>query len=295
MNLEHLSPSSLDLIQECPRKLQLSKLEGLSTEGESISTKFGTAWHAIKRLRSLGKGIEEAVAEATKDYIVSDSYEYRTAEKLLKAEQHYTKLYGGALVPLTPEDVELETLLWVEGIPIPIKTITDCIAMLDVNEGTGVEKWVVDYKTTSRLERDWVSHYRVSNQFKAYFAGAKLEHPDLAGVLVDIFNVSKGVSTDRGKAGKSAAEADGCHFYRLPIRYTDFAIEEWKQNMLAGYETLLFHEKRGFYPMHAPTACKAFGTTCPFIDICDTQDPERRELIKLTFTKREDVQESEGP
>lgn len=293
MNLEHLSPSTLDLIFECPRKFQLSKLEGLTTEGESISTKFGTAWHLMKRLRSTGSSLEEAYTEVVKDYVVSNSDEYRTAERLHTAEYHYSTRYGGPIIPLTPQDVELETLLWVEGIPIPIKTISDCIAMVDVNEGMGVEKWVVDYKTTSRLEKDWVAQYRVSNQFKAYYAGALLEHPDLAGVLVDLFNVTKGVTTDRGRAGKSAAEADGCHFYRLPIRYTDFAINEWKQNMSIGYKLTKFYEEQG-YPMNAPTACKAYGGTCQFIDICDTQDPERREMVKLTFTKREDVKESEG-
>lgn len=284
--LEHLSPSTIDLIFECPRKLQLSKLEGLATEGASVSTTFGTGWHAVKRLRSLGMGIEEAVAEATKEYPNTD--DYRSAEKLLKAEHHYTRMYGGPLIPLTPQDVELETLLWVEGIPIPIKTISDCIAMVDVNEGTGVEKWLVDYKTTSRLEQQWVAQYRVSSQFKAYYAGAKLEHPDLAGVLVDLFHVTKGVSTDRGKAGKSAAAQDGCHFYRLPIRYTDFAIEEWKKNAATAYKLVQFYEAENFYPMNAPKACSAYGGTCPFIDVCDTQDPERRELVKLSFKKRED-------
>lgn len=283
----------MDLIFECPRKFQLLKEEGLSSEGDSISTSFGTAWHAIKKLRSLGQDIESAWVEGAKG-LVSDPAEYRTAEKLLKAEEHYTQRYGGPIIPIHDKAVELETTLWVDGVPIPIKTITDCIAKMDVNEGTGIEKWIVDYKTTSRLEGNWVQQYRVSNQFKAYFAAGKIEHPDAVGVIVDLFHVTKGLKSERGQKGKSGYEIDGVHFYRLPIRYTDFALEEWKKNAAMAYKLATFYRMSKFYPQNAPTACKAYGQSCQFLDICDTQDAEKRELVKLTFKQREDAQEPQG-
>lgn len=284
--MQSLRPSILELVQECPRKYSYLEKDRITTEGEAVSTRFGTAWHEIKRLRSLGATIDEALAQVTLE-VGPD--EYRNKEKLMKAELHYLKRYGGPIVPLSPKHLELETLQWIEGVPVPLLSHMDCVAMLDVNEGTGVEKWVVDYKTTSRLESDWVSSYRVSNQFKAYYAAAKIEHPDIAGVICDLLHVTKGLTTERGQKGKSQEQIDGVHLYRLPIRYSDYVIDEWRQTMKSGWEAIQKYEADNFYPLHAPIACKAYGSTCPFLDICDTQDPARRELIKLnSFVKRQD-------
>lgn len=281
MTIEYLRSSTLDLLLTCPQKYNLFQNEGLGAEHEAISTQFGTAWHKAHHLIRLGASIQEAYEEATKDFD-NPLNSAKTKEKILLGLQHYKQRYGGFLKPVSDGASEQEFLLKIPGISIPIKGTKDIIAWWDANEGRGTEKWIVDHKTTSMLKSQWVQQYGVSNQFKCYYCAGKQEDPEIAGVLVDLFHVTKGVTTDRGKKGKSQAEVDGVHLYRLALRYSDYSINEWKKTVRAALAALEVYEQVG-YPLNAPTACGAYGTVCPFIDICACQHEDMRATIKGAF------------
>lgn len=290
--IEYISPSTLDLLMSCPRKFQLRKGERLTTEGESTALSFGSAWHSIQHNLRMGMNPQAAWQEATKDYI-DPPKDHRTAERLNQAMWHYLDHYGGYIKPYGPITSEQETVISIPGVRMPVKLIIDVVAEVDVNEMRGKELWVVDHKTTSRLDSSWPQQYRVSNQFKCYYEAARQEFPEVAGVLVDVFNITKGVSTDRGKAGKTPSEIDGCHFHRLAIRYEDVAIEEWKRTVDLELRKLQMYQDEGFFPMNAPTACSAFHSRCEFLDICEIQNPNLREQIKKSYYKEtEDGEES---
>lgn len=282
MTLDFVRSSTLDLLLTCPQKFNLSQNEGLGAESEAIATAFGHAWHRAHHLIRMGSSIREAHALATEGY-QDPQNSAKTKQKILLGLEHYQARYGGFLKPVGPDASEQEFLLKIPGIPIPIKGTKDIIAFWDANEGRGTEKWIVDHKTTAMLKGQWVQQYGVSNQFKCYYCAGKEEDPEIAGVLVDLFHVTKGVTTDRGKKGKSQAEIDGVHLYRLALRYSDFTISEWKKTVATALKALRVYESEGHFPLNAPTACSAYGSMCPFLDICACQDPAMREVIKLAF------------
>jgi len=290
--LKFIRSSHLDLLSTCPRKFQYTVLEELTGDGESSSTRFGTAWHLIHHLIRQGVPLHDAWTKATDGYI-DPPKGAKTKEKLLKGIEHYVRRYGHTLEPISPAATEQEFTIRLPGISLPIQGHVDCIGWWDANEGRGREKWIVDHKTTSWLAGDWVQKYSTSNQFKCYYKVGKLEHADLAGVLVDIFHVTMGVSTPRGQAGKSPEQIDGCHFYRLPIRFTEFAIQEWEQFVASKLRDLDNYLSHDFFPMHAPTACGAYGSNCAFLNVCSSQDPDIRSTMKATYIEQPEGQDQE--
>ena len=282
MSLKFIRSSHLDLLCTCPRKFQYIVLEELLGNEGSPSLNFGTAWHLIHHLIRQGVPAKVAWEKATETF-VNPSKGAKTKEKLLLGIEHYISRYGKTLEPISPAATEQEFTVQLPGISIPIQGHVDMIGWWDANEGRGREKWIVDHKTTSWLAGDWVQKYSTSNQFKCYYKVGKLEHADLAGVLVDIFHVTMGVSTPRGMAGKTREQIDGCHFYRLPLRFTDFAIQEWEQFVASKLRDLNNYITHDFFPMHAPTACGAYGSNCVFLNVCSAQDPDIRATMKATY------------
>jgi hypothetical protein len=94
--------------------------------------------------------------------------------------------------------------------------------------------------------------------------------------------------TSGNKKGKTKNERDGTMFFRLPIRYTSAILNEWRLNMASGQALKKIYRSSGYWPQNAPDACKAYGTDCPFLDICDTQDEDIRQVIIDGFPKREE-------
>ncbi len=114
-------------------------------------------------------------------------------------------------------------------------------------------------------------------------------------MLVDILYITFGITSEKGKKGRTQAEIDGCHFYRLPLRFTPFYIDEWKKNVAIGLKSLDLYLAEGHFPQNAPTACGAYGSSCPFLDICASQNQDIRETIKATFRGSNGDEGNEGP
>lgn len=174
----------------------------------------------------------------------------------------------------------------VPGSDEPLHGVKDARVMCDAGHGLGQEKWLVDYKTASRLNYSWVPEYTVSNQFKWYYIEARALEPDLAGVVVDLYHCTKGYTSERGQKGKSRDEIEGNQFHRLFLRYNEFDLEEAARDYEVAVKAGRFYAEQGHYPKNAPFACHAFNRACQFLDLCSINDPAIRERVKLTMKKR---------
>ncbi len=281
--IKQISPSGLDKLMRCPRDYQHTYQDGLKTEGSpSPSLQWGGTWHELLHLMRLGNSREVAYEAAIQNWVEYPKDHRGNPERLLNCLRHYENQWGGLLTPITPAHSEQKFIIAMELQPeliTYIKGIIDIYSDLDANEGEGKQSWLVDHKTTSRLEAVWAQVYRVSNQFKCYFSAGLEEKPELAGVVCDLVHVTKPCTTPRGRKGKTEAHADGFQFYRLYIHYNDFQRAEWMMNVAVALKAAQVYEDEDFWPMNAPTACKAFGSICPFLDICDTDSLEVRTQI----------------
>jgi hypothetical protein len=266
--------SSQSKLLSCPRQYELSELQRLAPAEERRSRHFGDAWHRI--MYQYGKGTLESVDAVLSRMGWEDPLDgdYRTAAKLNRGFQRYIERY----IDSRFKYIQLEQSFKMHvGAEEPWEGRKDAVVLWDSGEGKGQELWVVDYKTTSRMQANWVEFYRNSNQFKGYFLSAREEWPELAGVVVDVYHATKGA-----KSGKSFEELEGNRFYRLPIRYEGFTLNEAKVDFITGLYTAKMYREMGHYPKNT-SACTQFGTMCPFLELCDAKSEEARERLKTTY------------
>lgn len=274
-----MDSSGMGTLLSCPRRFELERVEGLGSEQERASLSFGTAWHGIMENWRKGDSPEDAVSKVLSTYKDPEN-DYRTAQKLQTAFARYRQRFGdGDYSSIVAVECPFSVLVS-DSLAEPLEGKLDLVAYHDSNEGNGKELWVIDYKTASRLESNWTNVYAVSNQFKAYYFAGKKLWPSVTGVLVDVFHATKGV-----QKSKDEDEHNGNRFYRLPLRFSENAVEEWQANFSMASFLKGMYEETGYYPQNAPTACMAFGSVCPFLDACAAQDPEVREKIKSNFPK----------
>lgn len=270
--------SSLSKLLSCPRLYEHSDIEKLAPSEERASARFGHAWHGI--LYQYGKDPVSVNADWIKGYLERTGWkdevgDYRTAAKLVRGFQRYLERYAETPFSYVQQEKSFKMDI-TPGIE-PWEGRKDAVVIWDSGEGRGPEMWVVDYKTTSRLQGNWIELYRNSNQFKGYFMDAKKEWPELAGVVVDVYHATKGA-----KSGKTFNDIEGNHFYRLPIRYEQFQLDEAKRDFAVGVTSARMYRELGYYPKNT-SACNQFGTTCPFIELCEASSEEVRTRLRATY------------
>ena len=272
--------SSLSKVLSCARQYEHSEIDRLAPSGARASAKFGDAWHQILYRFGAGGVPEELSTEEFAEHVLigmdwADSLDYRNAAKLKRGFRRYVEHY--ATQPFRYIGRETSFKRAVRGVSEPWEGRIDAIVEWDAGQGKGKELWVVDYKTTSRLQSDWVEFYRNSNQFKGYFLSAQADWPELAGVVVDVYHATKGA-----KSGKSFEELEGNRFYRLPIRYEEFTLREAEADFVTGVTTAAMYRELGYYPKNTSN-CYQYGSACPFLELCDAHSDESRARLKQTF------------
>jgi hypothetical protein len=276
------SYSELTTLMTCPTKHHYLYDEGLAPEGEgSLSARFGHLWHKVMELHA--KGVPDPVDAAAKlEQWQEPEKDHRTYGRMQLAYQLWKEQWAHQPYRYIKTEEKVG------------KGVIDAVVDCDSNQGYGVEEWLVDYKTTSQMMTAWVQLYRVSHQFKWYYAFGRTLAPKAVGVIVDIYHSTKGLTTEKGQQGKSEGEINGCRFHRLFLRYDDATIKESVNDFKAALLLRQYYREQKYWPKNT-SACYNFGSTCPFIDICDTTDPELRERLKSVFPRKGADAPDRGP
>lgn len=265
--------SQMSTLLSCARKYEHLYIDRVGDETGAAATNFGTLWHRIMELHS--RGYEDPVTQALDDLKwTDDPTDYRTADKARLAYQRWREKY--IEYPWLIHASEEPFSVMLPGImDEPYEGRMDTIVEADAGEGMGLELWVGDYKTTSSLLSDWVSLYRISNQFKLYYVVAKMCHPHkkIAGVVVDVLHVLKGT-----KSGKTDPEREGIRLYRVFFRYDEAQCREALNDFDLAVKVKKFYQEQNYFPRNTKT-CRDFNKACPFLDVCDTADPDLRRRI----------------
>lgn len=271
--------SEMSTLLSCARKHQLQYTVGVAEDKTSSALDFGAAWHKImeehgKQCITFGANIYdgelvERVLHEMKWMDPTD--DFRTGDKLKLGYEHWYEQQGNRYQYKTVEGGFSHDV----GETEPWTGRKDADILYDPNHGRGIEEFVVDYKTTSRLDADWIDQYTISTQFKGYYLHGKSVHPDLAGVIVDVFHVTKG-----NKSGKTDGEKLGVRFYNLVLRFDPIDLLEARADFSAALALKARYRETGYAPKNT-SACRMFNRTCGFIEVCNTSDPEvRRTLIE---------------
>lgn len=271
--------SSMTDLLACPRMYQYGREEKLRipVEGGNAALNFGTLWHSIHEVAfKLPKADPDEVVDAALAGLqwVDPVRDYRTADKARIAYKQWLKKWDGIPWDMRESEVKYTVDLG-QGLE-PHTGRYDGVVETRENNGDPVERWLVDFKTTAKMSMDWVTQYRISNQFRLYWASRSLLSPDtIAGVVVDLYCATSGV-----QKSKDEFEHAGNRFYRAFFRYEPSDLDEMYLDYAFAVRLRDMYREADYYPKNTGNCWR-----CAFTDICDTKDPELREALKEGYKK----------
>ena len=136
---------------------------------------------------------------------------------------------------------------------------------------------MIDLKSTGKTPFDWVTQYRISNQFKGYYISRSVQDDvEIAGVIVDLY-----VATPGNKKGKTEEDRAGDHFYRAFIRYDEGDdLTEFYKDYEEAVKLRDRYRAQGYWPKNT-NAC----WQCPFTEVCDILDPDLRRRLEESMKR----------
>lgn len=148
MDLDHLSASTIDSFESCPRRAYLAKSSGIRSSSSALD--IGSAVHAVLEnyhLCKLDKPLDEAFVDVmTEQYVTFDAARFRQAIEMLKVYEANNPLPEGYENPTVATEFEFD--MDVDGYRVVGKI--DRIDYL----GGGVYK-IIDYKTSYMPKKIW--------------------------------------------------------------------------------------------------------------------------------------------
>lgn len=284
--------TSIGAFKTCPRKYQLSIIEGWTPRSQSVHLVFGQHYHkALERYdhsRSAGKDHEQSVIDATRQAL-SDSWEVlpdgrgrpwmsddplKNRETLVRtiiwyleefAEDTFRTIQLANGKPAVELSFRFEsTYTAADGTPFMICGHLDRLGELHE------QIYVLDRKTTkSTLNENFFESFSPNNQFSLYVLAAQVVYQtDVRGLFVDGAQIAVGFS----------------RFQRALSPRHPTQIEEWYKDFGLMLQLAQFYAAQQYWPMN-DTACGNYGG-CQFRGICSRVPGVRQQYLQGTFTRR---------
>lgn len=282
-NLQYAWDStSLGYLKECPRKYELTMIEGWRSRGESVHLTFGIHFHkALENYdlqRAEGLSHEEAVEVAFCELIeaVGDwapDHNKKNKDTLFRSVIWYWEEYR--------ED-PAQTLILSSGKPaVELSFVFEPDFRIDGTEyllsghmdrvvDFGGEKFIMDRKTTgSTLGSYYFNQYNPDNQMSLYTLASQVVYAmPVSGVMIDAAQIAVGFTAfSRGITLRSEGQ-----------------LNEWLQDFKSWAYTARAYAEHGHWPMNEKS-CNNYGG-CVFKGICNKDPAVREVFLKTDFEKR---------
>lgn len=173
------------------------------------------------------------------------------------------------------KDKEKEAYLHGGTIPVRIEW-TGIIDMLAEVNGS---LYVVDHKTTSIISQDFFDGFEIAMQPTGYFSAMKAAFPDLPikGFLANVLACRKPVAAVT-KSGKPTTSKP-FEAFRRQYHYSDWHVQEFKQDALALVEELFANVTNQFFPKKTQWCVGKYGK-CPYFDVCSLPPESRLSMLQ---------------
>ena len=160
------------------------------------------------------------------------------------------------------------------AIPVHIEW-TGIIDMLAEVNG---DLYVVDHKTTSIISQDFFDGFEIAMQPTGYFAAMKAAFPDLPikGFMANVLACRKPVAAIT-KSGKPTSSKP-FEAFRRQYHYSDWHVNEFKQDALALVEELFANVTNKFFPKKTQWCVGKYGK-CPYFDVCSLPPQSRMDML----------------
>lgn len=173
-------------------------------------------------------------------------------------------------------DSEIEASLPESNATVPVHIEwTGIIDMLaEVNDSL----YVVDHKTTSIISQDFFDGFEIAMQPTGYFSAMKAAFPDLPikGFMANVLACRKPVAAVT-KSGKPTTSKP-FEAFRRQYHYSDWHVNEFKQDALALVEELFANVTNQFFPKKTQWCVGKYGK-CPYFDVCSLPPQSRLDML----------------
>lgn len=277
--------TSLTMASECPRKYQLSILEGWKPLSTSHHLLFGgwyaTALEHFYKHVALGKPIEDALEEVVHEALVSTWINGEAWNSNDSAKSRYTLIRS--IIAYIDEfgdesEAGIKTMILENGQPACELSfsfeladgILYCGHIDRVVEMHGVP-YVMDQKTTgTTITQHFFSKFTPDIQMTGYtLAGKIVLKIPVRGVIIDGAQIAVNFTK----------------FLRGFTYRTQEEIAEWIDDALSVIRRTQGYLKDGYYPKNT-TACGNFGA-CQFRSVCGSDPRMRQNELESNFFKAE--------
>lgn len=281
-----INPSSLDLIQTCPRKAQYALRDRLRSEVEGEALVFGQAIHAALAVfygEIPGVGREsclDRMVAAFEAHLLDfplDPSGARTLENGRKILKTYFETYlrdpWVTLVdklgePILEREMELP-LTTTDRAEIVLFGTLD-IALHNVQTGQVV---IADHKTSSRLGQEFVNRVKPNHQFSAYILLAQ----KVLGLPVHEFMVN-GIQVAKTK----------CDLPRIFTERSADDLMEFRDVVVDAVHRYLDWLWQDRFPLGPVNSCSMWSG-CQYREVCSTPPGMRQTVISNLYPARDEV------
>lgn len=267
--------SAISALQKCPRNYKLRYIEGWRplTEPEYFSD--GHIFHSARELMGRGKPLDDVFA------FVDDAY----PDPLYFARRARMKAMLWAVAqkqPIHPQGIELEFCVPLvnpdTGRPAVETYVAGKIDGLIYLDG---DWWIVEYKTASHIDSEYICRLEMNLQIHAYRRFAEREFGiSIAGVLYDAIEKCS-LRPSKGTKKNPEPESEDAFFERCKEWYSADSMHHWRERwrmrahdveaaFWSYHKEVLFRNQHGHWPPSTNSCVGMYGK-CQFYDYCTSE------------------------
>jgi len=174
-------------------------------------------------------------------------------------------------------DSEIEASLPESDAAVPVRI--EWTGIIDMLAEVNGSLYVVDHKTTSIISQDFFDGFEIAMQPTGYFSAMKAAFPDLPikGFLANVLACRKPVAAVT-KSGKPTTSKP-FEAFRRQYHYSDWHVQEFKQDALALVEELFANVTNQFFPKKTQWCVGKYGK-CPYFDVCSLPPESRLSMLQ---------------
>lgn len=270
----------------CPRKFELEYLRHWKPTSQSIHLVAGGAFAKGMEVtretfygdhrsanEAIGAGLRALILEYG-EFDPEDEKATKTLDNMCGALVAYFDHYGLDTDPIQPHFVHGKPAVefsFALPLPIPHPETGDPIlygGRFDMVGEYNGSLFAVDEKTTSQLGATWHKNWTLRSQLTGYCWGAREFDYPVAGAII------RGVSILKNSYGHGES-----------IQYRpQWMIDRWYHQLLRDIKRMITCWSEGYWDYSLDGACANYGG-CSFLDVCNSNDPER--WLAADFIQRE--------
>ena len=162
--------------------------------------------------------------------------------------------------------------------PLSLPVHIEWTGIIDMLAEINGDLYVVDHKNTSIISQDFFDGFEIAMQPTGYFAAMRAAFPDLPikGFMANVLACRKPVAAFT-KSGKPTSSKP-FEAFRRQYHYSDWHVNEFKQDALALVEELFANVTNKFFPKKTQWCVGKYGK-CPYFDVCSLPPQSRMDML----------------